>query len=139
LFCFWLACKFIKNLWFLSFLKNYFLIYLHFKCHSLTGSPPPPRTPLSHPPSSCFYEGVPPPPLPFIPLQWGIYRAFVEPRISPPIGAWQGCPLIHMQLESCVFLGWWLSAWELWGVWFLLQSFSGFHPWPPGSVEAAQL
>ena len=22
---------------------------------------PPPRSPLFHPPSSCFYEGVPPP------------------------------------------------------------------------------
>jgi hypothetical protein len=42
----------------------------------------PSATPLSHPPSPCFYEGVPPPtyplrpPCPGIPLHWGmgLYR-----------------------------------------------------------------
>jgi hypothetical protein len=44
-------------------------------------------------PSSCFYEGVPPPTQPLppprsrIPLQWGIYRGFIGPRTSPPIDA----------------------------------------------------
>jgi hypothetical protein len=49
------------------FFTGYFL-YLHFKCYSLAWSLPlkPLRNPLSHPPSSYFYEGVPPPthPLP---------------------------------------------------------------------------
>jgi hypothetical protein len=43
----------------LFFLIGYF-IYLNFKCYSLSQSPPP-RRPLSHPSSSCFYEAVPPP------------------------------------------------------------------------------
>ena len=24
-----------------------------------------------------------------------------------------------MQLELCVLLGWWLSPWELWGIWLV--------------------
>jgi hypothetical protein len=24
-----------------------------------------------------------------------------------------------MQLKPCVLLGWWLSPWELWGVWLV--------------------
>jgi hypothetical protein len=51
---------------------------------------------LSHPPSPCFYAGVLPPihpPTPtsllLIPLNWGNYQAFIGPRTSPPIDAWQ--------------------------------------------------
>jgi hypothetical protein len=36
-------------------------------------------------------------------------------RTSPPINSWQGHPLLHMQLEPCVILCWWLSPWEFWG------------------------
>jgi hypothetical protein len=39
---------------------------------------------------------------PLIPLHWGFYAAFIGPRTSPPIDAWQGHPLLHMQLEPCV-------------------------------------
>jgi hypothetical protein len=79
-----------------------------------------PRNTLSHPPSPCFYEGVPlpthplPPTQPSIPLHWGIYQAFIGWRTSPSIDAWQGHPLLHMQLEPCVLLCWWLSPWEFW-------------------------
>jgi hypothetical protein len=81
----------------------------------------PPRNTLSHLPSPCFYEGVPPPthPLPpaptsppSIPLHWGIYGAFIGPRTSPPIDVWLGHPLLQMQLEPCVLLCWWLSSWS---------------------------
>jgi hypothetical protein len=97
---------------------GYFL-YLHFKCYPLSQSHPPQKLltpsllPLllwgcspTHPPN--------PTSLPSIPLHWGIYRAFIGPRTSPPIDAWQGHPLLHMHLEPCVLLGWWLSPWELW-------------------------
>jgi hypothetical protein len=59
---------------------------------------------LHHPPTT-------PTSLPLIPLHWGIYRAFIGPRTSPPIDAWKGYP----QLELCVLFGWWLSFWEFWG------------------------
>jgi hypothetical protein len=43
------------------------------------------------------------------------HQAFTRPRASSPIGARQGHPLLHMQLEPwvppCVLLGWWLSPW----------------------------
>jgi hypothetical protein len=52
--------------------------------------------------------------LPLIPLHCGSYAAFIGPRSFPPVDAWQGHPLLHMQLEPCVLLGWWLSPWELW-------------------------
>ena len=32
-------------------------------------------------------------------------------------------PLLHLQLEpwvpSCVLFGWWVSPWDLWGVWLV--------------------
>ena len=28
-------------------------------------------------------------------------------------------PRLYMQLELCVLLGWWLSPWELWGIWLV--------------------
>jgi hypothetical protein len=52
---------------------------------------------FTYPPTPTF------PPL--IPIHWGIYRAFLGPRISPPIDVWQGHPLLHMQLEPCILLG----------------------------------
>jgi hypothetical protein len=45
-----------------------------------------------------------------IPLHWGIYWAFIGPRTSPLIDARQGHSLLHMQLEPCVLLGWWLPT-----------------------------
>jgi hypothetical protein len=65
-----------------------------------------------------------------------IYPAFIGLRTSPPIDSWQGCPLLHMQLEPCVLLGWWLSPWSS-GVlvgWYSCSSygvanvFSSFSP-----------
>jgi hypothetical protein len=35
------------------------------------------------------------------------------------IDAWQGHPLLHMQLDPCVLLCLWLSPWELCGVWLV--------------------
>ena len=57
--------------------------------------------------------------VPLIPLHWNIYQAFIGPRTSPPIDAWQGHPLQHMQLEPCVLLCWWLSPWEHLGDWLV--------------------
>ena len=45
----------------------------------------------------------------------GHLSVFIGPRTSPPIDAWQGHLLLHIQLEPCVLLDWWLSPWELWG------------------------
>ena len=59
------------------------------------------------------------PPYHWIPLHWGIQRNFTGPRVSPPIDAWQGHLIPHMQLElwvpPFVLSGWWLSLWELGG------------------------
>jgi hypothetical protein len=51
------------------FLIGYF-IYLHFKCYPLPSFPS--GTPLSHPPSPCFYEDASLPTHPFLPLYPGI-------------------------------------------------------------------
>ena len=82
-----------------------------------------------------------PPSWPGIPLHWGIHWAFTGPRASPPIDAWQGHPLLHMQLEPWippfVLFGWWFSPWEVWGCvvgWYCCSScevanlFSSFSP-----------
>ena len=50
---------------------------------------------------------------------------FTGSRVSSPIDAWQGHPLLHMWLETwiipCVHFGWWFSPWELWaGDWIWL-------------------
>ena len=49
--------------------------------------------------------------------------AFIGPRVSLPINAWQGHPLLHMQLKPWVppyiLFGWWFSPWEPWGVWLV--------------------
>jgi hypothetical protein len=99
-------------------------LYLHFKCHPLSQFCPLPET---HIPSSlpllrwgCSSTHPPTPNSPpLIPLHWNIYGAFIGPRTSPPIDTWQGHPLLNMQLKPCVFLGWWLSPWELWGFWLV--------------------
>jgi hypothetical protein len=91
---------------------------------------PPPRNPYPTsslppcpPPASMrmfLYPPTTPASPPSIPLHWGIYLAGIGPRTSPPVDAWQCCPLLHMQLEPCVCLGWWLSPWELWGSGWLM-------------------
>jgi len=67
-------------------------------------------------------------PLPaFLPWCSPILRvpALAWPRASPPIGAQQGHPLLHMQLEPwvcpCVLFGWCFSPWELWLVGIVLM------------------
>jgi hypothetical protein len=101
---------------------GYFL-YLHFKCYPLSQSPPIPEPPIPFPLPLLLW-GCPSthPPSPtsqsLIPLHWDICQAFIGPRTSAPIDAWQGHPLLHMQLKPCVFLGWWLSpgssGWQVW-------------------------
>jgi len=73
-------------------------------------------SPIQPPTPSCFpsltfpYTGDPP---------------LTGPRASPPIGAQQGHPLLHMQLEPwvcpCVVFGWRFSPWELWLVGIILM------------------
>jgi hypothetical protein len=94
----------------IRFFIGYFL-YLHFppyQKHSVTSFLPLLlwRCSLNHPPTSTSP--------PSIPLHWGIHQAFIGPRTSPPIDAWQGYPLLYMQLEPCVLLCWWLRPWEFW-------------------------
>lgn len=69
---------------------------------------------LLHPPSPCFYEGVPPPTHPptpafppSIPLHWGVYWAFIGPLL----------PLMHNDAILCYICSWShvLSPWEFWG------------------------
>ena len=120
-------------LWFYSFFFfNLFIFYWIFSLFTFrmlsAFPPPPPRPPI---PSSlplllwgCSSTHSPTPTsLPSIPLHWGIYQAFIGPRTSPPIDASQGHHLLHMQLEPCVLLGWWLSPWKLWGYSWLVFLF----------------
>ena len=85
----------------------------------------PLRNTLTHPPFPCFYESVPPPthslptPCPWLSYTGGIYRAFIGPRASPSIDAGKGHPLLPRQLVPCVLFWWWLSPWELSGVWLV--------------------
>jgi hypothetical protein len=101
--CFW----FVLGFFLLLFFIGYFL-YLHFKCYPLSWFPSLPETPypILPPPASVRVFTHPPIPtsLPSIPLHWGINPAFIGPRTSPSIDAWQGHPLLHMQLEPCVLL-----------------------------------
>ena len=79
-----------------------------------------PWNPLSHPPSSCFYEGVHL--LTFASQPWHSptlsNQAFTGPRACSPIDDQQGHPLLHIRLEPwvppCVLFGWWVGPWELW-------------------------
>jgi hypothetical protein len=74
--------------------------------------------------------------LPSVPLHWGIYQNFIGPRTSPPIDAWQGHLLLHMQLNvysfvdgllhgSCWGTDWLVLLFFLWGCnsFELLRSF----------------
>jgi hypothetical protein len=58
--------------------------------------------------SPCFYEGIPPPTHSHLPTlhspAMGHLSDFLRPKISSPIDARQGHPLLHMQLEPCVHL-----------------------------------
>ena len=99
-------------------------MYSLFTFQVLSPFQPPLGKPLFPHPSPFFYEGDPPTTntsLSSIPLHlhWSIYQAFIGPRTSPPIDAWQGHPLLYMQLEPCVLLGWWLSHFELWRIWLV--------------------
>ena len=84
------VCLFVFVLFF--YFIGYFL-YLHFKCYSLSWSPPllleTPHPILLSPASMRVFLHPPPTStsLPSIPLHWGIYRAFIGPRTSPPIDA----------------------------------------------------
>ena len=108
----------------------FFLLHIFFICISnVTPFPYTPPTDSWKPPIpsplplllwGCFNTHLPTPTsLPSIPLQWGIYQAFIGRRTSPSIDAWHGHPLLHTQLESCVLLGWWLCPWVLWRVWLV--------------------
>ena len=91
-------------------------IYLHFKCYSLSWfnyknlhlPPPPPASMrvLPHPPTHSHLTIL--------------AFTYTGTRVSPPIDAREGHPLLYMQLEpwvpACVLFGWWFSPWELWGV-----------------------
>jgi len=95
--------------------------YLHFKGYSVTWFSPSQKPPISsHHPLLLWWCSSTHPHTPAswcsIPLHWGIYGPFIGPRTSLPIDAWQGHPLLSMQLKPCVLLGCWLSPWELEGV-----------------------
>jgi hypothetical protein len=85
-----------------------YLIYLHFKCYPLSQFIP--QKPPSHPPSSCFCDGVPPPTYPLLP-------PVPYTRASSLIDAQHSHPLLHIWLEPwvspCVLLGWWFRPWEV--------------------------
>jgi hypothetical protein len=105
---------------FIYFLLDILFIYIS----NVSLFPDPPQNSLYYPPSSCFYEGVPPPsqplppPCPGIPLHCCIHRAFTGPRASSPTDARQGHPLLHIWLKSWIpprlLFGWWFKPWELW-------------------------
>jgi hypothetical protein len=107
-----------SDFFFLFIFTGYFL-YLHFKCYPISRSPPrpPPEIPYPILPTPAYMRVFPHPPthppIPIsqssVPLYWGIYKAFIGPRTSPPTDTWQGHLLQHMQLEPCVLLCGWLS------------------------------
>jgi hypothetical protein len=103
-----------------SFLLDIFFIYISnvipFPGPSLPRNPPIPSSPTPASMRGFLHPPTHPLPPPLLPLHWGIYQAFIGPRTSLPIDAWQGHPLLHMQLEPCVLLGWWFSPWEFWGI-----------------------
>jgi hypothetical protein len=106
----------------------------------------PPKTTYPSPCSPTWPQLLPGP---SIPLHWGIEHSITKDQ-GPLLqtDAWQGHPLLHMQLEpwvlSCVLFGWWFIPWELWGYWLVhivvssmgLQTPSApwvlyfFHWWP---------
>jgi hypothetical protein len=121
LFCFvlfsfnWEISSFPYALFF-SFFIGY-VIYLHFKCYPLPQfHPTSQKPPLSSPLLLCGCSSTysPSPSCPRIP-----YQTFIGPRTSPPTDAWQDHPLLHIQLEPCVLLCWWLSPRKFWGFWLV--------------------
>ena len=86
----------------------------------------PSETSLFHsPPSSCLYEGAPPPTHSCLPAMPFLYTGALStsgPRASPT-DVQQGHPLLHMLLEPwvppCVLFGWLFSPRELWEVWLV--------------------
>jgi hypothetical protein len=105
------------------FLLDIFFIYIS---NVIPFIIPAHRTPLSHPTSSFFYEGVPPthpttPATPPLHSPTLCHQAFTGTRASSPIDAWQGHPLLHIWLEPwlplCVlffFFFWWFRLWVIW-------------------------
>jgi hypothetical protein len=139
-FCFVL---FFLSFFFFCFLSFFlfigYFLYLHFKCYPVFRFPPS----LTHPITSSLplllwgcSSTYPPTPtsLPSISLYWDIYWTFIVPRTFPSIDAWEDHPLLHMKLEPCILLCWWLSSWELWGSgWLILfygvaKPFQSFTP-----------
>jgi hypothetical protein len=119
---------------------GYFL-YLHFKCYPLSRFPSLPETSyhiLPSPAMRVFYEGLPPPTHSHLPTHdsptLGHLWIFIGPRTSPSIGTWHSHPLLHMQLEPCVLLCWWLSPWEFggrgrgWVCWYCCSSYGFANP-----------
>jgi hypothetical protein len=56
----------------------------------------------------------------------------IGPRTTLPTDAWQGHPMLHMSLEPCVLLGWWLipgisGGWGLVG-WYFCSSYKVANP-----------
>ena len=106
------------------FLIGYFM-YLHFKFYPLSWFPFwNPLLSFSLP--LLLRRGVPSPthsllpPCPGIRLYWGIEPSQDQ---GPPIDARQCRPLYIFGwshgFPPCVLFGWWLSLWELWGVWLV--------------------
>jgi hypothetical protein len=120
--CFIYSFIFICSIWDFSILLqvayNFFLLFYWifslfiFQMFPLSWSPRHQKSPT---PSSfpLLLWGCSPAYLPTcpssIPLHWGVYWAIIGPRPSSPIDAWQGHPLLHMQLDPCVLLCLWLS------------------------------
>jgi len=78
------------------------IFYLHFKCYPFSGFPS--WNPLSHSPSTCFYEGAPPPTPASPPWHFPTlgHQPFTGPRASPPTNVWQGHPLLLMHMAGAV-------------------------------------
>jgi hypothetical protein len=136
----------------LFFFIGYFL-YLHFKCYTLSQFPTLLETPyhILCPPASMRVFLHPPTHSHFptcISLHWGIYQGFIRPRTFPSIDAWQGCPLLCLQLGPCVLLCWCLSPWEFWGSlvsWYCCSScgvanpFNSFSPFSSSPIRDSTL
>jgi hypothetical protein len=106
---------------FLRILLHWIFSLSTFQMLSLSQFPSLPETPyhIFPPPASMrvFLHALTHSHLPT--LYWGFYQAFIRPRTSPSFDAWQGRPLLQMQLEPCVLLCWWLSPWEFCGVYLV--------------------
>jgi hypothetical protein len=96
----------------------------------------PPRNTLSHPPRPAsmrvFLHYHPHSHLPTLYSPTLRHLSIsIGPRTSPPIDSWQGHRLLHMQLEPCVLLCWWLSPWEFWEClvgWYYCSSYGVANP-----------